>query len=106
MPRKSKEQGGQPFTRNWLTKYGLAVATYDVHNKNRETSLICKFCQSFGRDHKTENDERKRKRTINVKTFYKPYRTDYFASHLRTTHANRFKEYCTLCPLEQESYFE
>ena len=88
MPRKSKEKGGQSFRRNWLTKYGLAVATYDVHNKNRVTSLICKFCQSFGRDHETEKDERKRKRKMNMKRFYEPFRADYFASHLRTTHQN------------------
>ena len=106
MPRKSKEKGGQPFRHNWISKYGLAVATYDVFDKNRVTSVVCRFCQSFGRDHETEKDERKRKRTMNIKTFYEPFRNDYFLSHLRTTHKTRFNEYCSLCPSEKEEYFQ
>ena len=70
MPRKSKQKGGQSFRKEWLTKYGLAVTTYDVLNTNHVTSVVCKFCQLFGQDQETEKDERKRKRTINVKTFY------------------------------------
>ena len=43
---------------------------------------------------------------MNIKTFYEPFRADYFSSHLRTTHKNRFNEYCTLCPSEKDAYFE
>jgi hypothetical protein len=51
------------------------------------------------------SDDRKRKKTNNIKCFTAPWRADNFVSHLQGQHATKFNEYSKLSANDKANYF-
>ena len=91
------------FNKSWIVKFGLEVSTRDVAT-SQVTSVLCLFCKHCGRDD-TDGDERKRKRTTNIKYYTSPWRSDHFNAHLRTQHRSKWELYQGLSAEEQTNFF-
>ena len=91
------------FNKSWIVKFGLEVSTRDVAT-SQVTSVLCLFCKHCGRDD-TDGDERKRKRTTNIKYYTSPWRSDHFNAHLRTQHRLKWELYQGLSAEEQTNFF-
>ncbi|MEL7520150.1 MAG: hypothetical protein AAGJ80_00800 [Cyanobacteria bacterium J06553_1] len=77
-------------------------ATRDV------TSAVCRMCKQFGREDNRRDDDSKalkRKRTVCVKYYSRPWRADNIKRHLELQHSSKWEEYCSLSVQEKESYF-
>jgi hypothetical protein len=95
------------FNQSWLVKFALEVATRDV-DTNEVTSVMCLFCKHCGRDDDDTDAngvKRKRKRTTNIKYFTCPWRSDYFATHLKNQHMSKWDTYRGLSTKEQTNFF-
>lgn len=96
------------FNKEWLVTYGLKVSQKESATIS---FVICLFCSSFGRDEEQHTDqdlneiERKRSRTTLSKYFSRPWRTDYFAEHLKSQHPARWARYKALGIERKEVYF-
>ena len=80
-----------PFNEKHTAQYGLKVVGTDANGNIR--SVVCRFCITFGREiNITEADDRKRKRTPNVK-YFSSFRTDNYMMHLTRQHLLKWAEY-------------
>jgi hypothetical protein len=68
---------------------------------------VCKFCLNKDDQHYpcSAEQERKRKRTEHIKSFFPPWRSDNFSSHLRTKHASEYEAYKVLSVEEKQLCF-
>jgi hypothetical protein len=102
MSNKPRTSKAKTFQQEWILKYGLEVSTRDPSTSN-VTSALCKFCSQFGREDE-DAEERKRKRTTNVKYFSYPWRSDNFSSHLKLQHTTKWNEYNCLSFEEKRNF--
>jgi len=80
----------QEFQSEWILKYGLEVSTRSP-STSEVSSVLCLFCRQFvGRE--DDDNERKRKRTTNIKYFSSPWRSDNFNNHLKQQHPLKWNE--------------
>eukprot|EP00171_Calliarthron_tuberculosum_P002636 IDg2636t1 len=86
-----------------VTKFGLAI-----NEREQKTGTVvsarCLFCEKLGRE-ADDHTGRKRKRTMNVKTFKRPFRSDNIKAHLTGQHSKAYIEYSALSDEEKKVYF-
>ena len=106
MASKSSNKRITPFQHKWLLLYGLEISARDTKTST-VVSLRCRFCD-FGRECSSgdNDDERKRKRTKNIKYYSQPWRTDNMKRHLQQQHKVRYAEYVKLHGEAKSKYFE
>lgn len=88
----------------WLVKYGLRVSERD-RSTGEIIGLACQFCEIFEREERSQQEQRKRKRTNNIKFFQQPWRCDHIAYHMQQQHSDKYREYCSLALDEKTSFF-
>jgi hypothetical protein len=93
------------FHEHWVVQFGLHISSRNVRTLE-VISVVCRFC--LNKDQSllcSAEEERKRKRTENSKHFCPPWRSDNFASHLRSQHASEYEAYKVLSLEEKQRYF-
>ena len=84
------------FQLPWLDSYGLKALACDP-SSDVIVSVKCLFCEKLGRE-VNGVEERKRKRTSNVKYLKSPWRNDNIQKHITEQHELKFAEYKQLIP--------
>ena len=87
-----RNRGSVIFNRKWLLECAIAITATDSYN--RPTTVVCRFCQHFGKEKKDEN--RKRKVSQNIQMYMKPWRSDKMKEHNMRMHCERWSEYQSL----------
>lgn len=91
-----------PFNTAHALQFGVKICERNAATK-AVVSASCLFCVHFGREAKIGS---KRKRTVNVMYFKKPFRADMYRRHMISQHPQRWKEYSELTAREKESFFD
>jgi hypothetical protein len=107
---KNARKADAKFHEQWVVQFGLQISARNVGTLE-VISVVCRFC--LNKDHQSllfspaaaAEQERKRKRTENSKHFCPPWRSDNFASHLRTQHASEYEAYKVLSLEQKQQYF-
>mmetsp|Transcript_11331 Transcript_11331/g.22934 ORF Transcript_11331/g.22934 Transcript_11331/m.22934 type:complete len:395 (+) Transcript_11331:531-1715(+) len=103
MRKKKNQLSKRRFLKQHLLRYGLEIATRSAET-SEISSVRCKFCVVFGREHREEID-RRRKVTNTIKYFKYPFRPDNYCSHLRA-HGEKWEEYKACSKEEQKVFFD
>jgi hypothetical protein len=91
------------FQNAWLEKYALRI-TARCSKTTEVVSAVCQLCETYGTED-DDNPDRKRKRTLNVCFFKKPWRSDHMKRHCETFHRIKFAEYGSLTTDAERSHF-
>ncbi len=86
-----KKAKAKLFQNTWLEKYALRI-TARCSKTTEVVSVVCQFCETYGTED-DDNPDRKRKRTLNVCFFKKPWRSNHIERHCETFHRSKFAEY-------------
>ena len=97
-----RNRGSVIFNRKWLLECAIAITATDSYN--RPTTVVCRFCQHFGKEKKDEN--RKRKVSQNIQMYMKPWRSDKMKEHNMRMHCERWSEYQSLSLRGKKYYFD
>ena len=84
------------FQLPWLDSFKLKVSSRDP-SSGVIVSVKCLFCEKFGQE-VNGDEERKRKRTSNVKYFKSAQINDNIQKHISEQHELKFAEYKQLIP--------
>ncbi|CAI5710255.1 unnamed protein product [Hyaloperonospora brassicae] len=96
------------FSPDHQVNYGLSIASRDAAT-SEVVSVNCLFCIHFGRedtDTSTAQEERKRRRTENIKSFTKPFRTDNYVHHFSRQHKARWDQFKILARDQKATFFQ
>ena len=96
---------GGIFKSKWELECGLKVTSRNASTGNVE-NVICLFCRAFGRETPDDNDNRKRKRSLNIQGFTPPWRIDKFKKHIKSMHPKKWAEYVECSASEKKLFFE
>ncbi|PTQ41741.1 hypothetical protein MARPO_0033s0135, partial [Marchantia polymorpha] len=99
---------GTPFNPDHQVNYGLSIASQDAAT-SEVVSVNCLFCIHFGRedtDTSTAQEERKRRRTENIKSFTRPFRTDNYVQHFSRQHKARWDPFKILARNQKATFFQ
>ncbi|BBM98629.1 hypothetical protein Mp_1g14940 [Marchantia polymorpha subsp. ruderalis] len=97
-----------PFNPDHQVNYGLSIASRDAAT-SEVVSVNCLLCIHFGRedtDTSTAQEERKRRRTENIKSFTRPFRTDNYVRHLSRQHKARWDQFKILARNQKATFFQ
>ena len=102
MPPKKKQKRVTPFQKRHGVEFGLQVTETDPQT-NLARSVVCRFCEIFGREPKPGM---KRKPTKNAQYYKPPFRPELYRRHNATQHPMKWKEYQDLPVDEKNSFFD
>ena len=91
------------YQHEWENLFGIKPTSRDSRI-SEVLSVVCLFCQAFGREQNSEN-ERKRGRTENVKYFQPPWRCDHIQNHVKTQHPDQYSKYQLSAKEERKCFF-
>ncbi|KAI9916538.1 hypothetical protein PsorP6_017210 [Peronosclerospora sorghi] len=88
--------------------YGLSIASrYAATSEDVSDNYL--FCIHFGREYpdtSTAGEERKRRRTENIKSFIWPLRTDNYVQHFSHQHKARWDQFKILARYQKADIFQ
>ena len=101
VPKPAKKRPRIAYLPHHQVNYGVAPYKYNADGTLQ--SVVCLFCQCFGREQKQNS---KRKVTQKVGTFQHPFRCDKYVQHHSVCHKTRWDAYQRLEDQQKRTYFE
>jgi hypothetical protein len=95
---------------SWVNKFGVQISSRDK-SIGEVVSVKCLFCQKYGKEEEEEetdndgNNHQKQRKTLNVKYFKKPWRSDKLHSQMNKQHGKKFEKYQKLDNNGWKSFF-
>ena len=105
-PKKRAKRNACGYLPSHDDMYGVQVTARDPATK-APTSILCRFCATFGREEADDGSVRKRARTNKPKYWEgKTFRSDYFKAHMKEQHKAKFAEYSALSSEARAVFFD
>ena len=93
------------FKARWESECAMKVISHNLGTQEVE-SVVCLFCQAFGRESPNDDCDRKRKQTQKVQSFSAPCRIDKLKKHNKTMHPNKWEEYLWCSTAERKIFVD
>jgi hypothetical protein len=99
----ASKRDGKTFQSSWCACYGIKISARDAQT-GAIVSSKCLFCEKIGKD--DCSGSHKRKQTVNVQFFRRPWRTDNIEKHMKEQHSVKYTEYLKSSAEEKVNFFQ
>jgi Mg/Co/Ni transporter MgtE len=92
------------FKAKWESECAVKVISRSLGTQEVE-SVVCLFCQAFGRESSDDDCDQKRKQAQKVQSFSAPWRIDTLKKHNKTMHSDEWEEHLQCSTVERKIFF-